>query len=157
MKKLSAIITFFLVLTFISCSTDEETNTIDNGEISNNPVSGELFGSSFTMNSNKARNAIVFGIESVEIYLSAQELGCEILGTSGYPIYIVAPKAVGTHTTNVFVTFNDPDSDDFVSISSGITVEIISINESSVVGKVKAASTSTDSSINGKFESTFCD
>lgn len=157
MKKLSAIFVSLFILTALSCSSDEETDTIDNDEISNSPVSGELFGSSFTMNSSKAQNATIFGEESVEIHLSAQDLGCDVPGTAGYPIYLVAPRTVGVHTTNVYVTFNDPDSDDFISLSSGFTVEIMSIDETHVVGKVKVASQSTESSINGKFDSTFCD
>lgn len=157
MKKLSTVVLSLFMLSILSCSSDEESDNNTGTEISNNPVSGKLFGKSFQMNSNKARSADIFGNPSVEIYLTAQNLGCEVLGTAGYPVYIVAPRVVGIHTNNVFVTFNDPDSDDFISLSSGITVEIISLDETSVVGKVKAASTSTDSSINGKFESTFCD
>jgi hypothetical protein len=157
MKKLSTIFVSLFILICISCSSDEETNIKGNDEISNNPVSGKLYGSSFTMNSSKARNAVVFGNESVEVYLSSQNLGCGILGTSGYPIYIVAPRTVGTHTSNVYVTFNDPNSSGFISISSGVTVEIISINGTTVIGKVRATSQSTVSEINGKFESTFCD
>jgi hypothetical protein len=145
------------MVSVLSCSSDEETGSGDSNVISNNPVSGTLFGKSFEMKSNKARNSDIFGEPSVEVYLSAENLGCGVLGTAGYPIYIVAPRSVGVHTTNIFVTFNDPDSDDFISLSNGLTIEIISINETTVVGKVKASSQSTESSINGKFESTFCD
>lgn len=157
MKNLSRIVLSLFMLTVMSCSSDEDSGSGDTKAISNNPVSGKLFGKTFQMNSNKARNANIFGEESVEVYLSAENLGCGVLGTSGYPIYIVAPRKVGVHTTNVFLTFNDPNSDDFISLSNGLTIEIISISETSVVGKVKAASQSTESSIEGKFESTFCD
>lgn len=154
MKKIS----IFILLAFLSfsCSDDSDENSND-GAISNNPVSGELYGNAFTIGGGKGIFDEVFGVESVELYLTSEDLGCETLGFSDFPITVTAPREVGVHTTDVYATFNDPDSSDFISLSGGITVEIISITDDLVVGKVRAASTSTDNSIEGKFELPICE
>ncbi|MCA6422832.1 MAG: hypothetical protein IM568_08460 [Flavobacterium sp.] len=154
MKKIS----IFILLAFLSfsCSDDSDENSND-GAITNNPVSGELYGTPFTIGGGKGVFDEVFGVDSVELYLTTEDLGCETLGFSDFPITIIAPRIVGVHTTDVYATFNDPDSSDFISLSGGITVEIISITDDLVVGKVRAVSTSTDNSIEGKFELPICE
>ena len=88
--------------------------------------------------------------------MTAQDLGCETLDFSDFPITVTAPAAVGTYTTDVYVSFNDPDSSDFVSVSGGVKVEIISIGNR-VVGKILASSISTDNTINGTFDIAVCE
>lgn len=153
MKK----ITIFILLAFLGFSCTDDSDENSTGAISNSPVSGKLYGSDFTIGGGKGIFDDVFGVESVELYLTAEDLGCETLGFSDFPIIVIAPSEVGTHTTNVFVTFNDPNSSDFISLSGGLTVEIISITDDLVVGKVKAASSSTENAIEGKFEIPMCE
>ena len=149
MKKIACYSILFLVTLFSSCSSTED-ETEDNGGLSNNPVSGTLYGNAFTLVGSRGS---VSG-ELITIELSAQSVGCD--GTfEDFPISIYTPNAVGTYTTNVSVSFEDPNSSDFVSVSGGITVEIQSIGNT-IVGRVKAASVSTDNTINGKFTVPVC-
>jgi hypothetical protein len=118
--------------------------------LSNNPVSGKLYGNNFTLVGSRGS---VSG-EFITLELSAQSVGCDG-SIESFPISVYAPSAVGTYTTGVSVTFEDTNSSDFVSVSGGITVEIQSIG-ATIVGRVKAASISTDNNINGKFTVPVC-
>jgi preprotein translocase subunit YajC len=51
--------------------------------------------------------------------------------------------------------FKNLNNGDFVNVSSGIQVEIISIG-TTVKGKVKGASITENCSVNGTFEVNFC-
>lgn len=141
---------------FISCSGDDsEENT--GGGISNTPVSGKLYGKNFTIGGGKADFITFSGVESADIEITAQNIGCETASTSSnFPILITTPRAVGTYTSNVYVTFHDPDSDAYVSVSGGTTVEITAVTSTLITGKIKTSSTTTDNYINGKFEIPIC-
>lgn len=155
MKKLvfAFLVTIFL---FNSCSNDN-TTTEQTNDFSNDPVSGKLYGSNFTMEGSKAALVTMFNIASVEIQLSSEDLGCEASsGSTNFPIRITAPRAVGAYTTDVYVTFNDPSSDNYVSVSNGSTIEITSITDTMVKGKIRASSNSNDNAINGTFEVPIC-
>lgn len=152
MKKIALLIAMFFAV--VSCSSDDSSDS--NGGITDNPVSGTLYGNDFTLGGGKAYFEEIFGEESVEIWLTADDLGCETLGFTDFPISIIAPRTEGTHTTGVYVTFTDPDSSDFISVSSGNTIEIISLTDTEIVGKIKASSTSTDNAIEGRFEISIC-
>ena len=156
MRKLPfALLLFLSVFTFSCSSSDDDNDGNEPTTISDNPVSGQLYGEAFTMDGGKAVLREVFDVQSVEIHLTAEDLGCETLGFSDFPITITAPAAVGVHTTDVYASFEDPNSSDYISLSGGITIEIISLGNT-VVGKVLAASTSTESNINGKFDVEIC-
>lgn len=149
MKKIAFYSALFLTALLSSCSSDEETNENTTG-LSNNPVSGTLYGNDFTLVGSRGDVAGEF----ITIELSAQSVGCD--GTfEDFPISIYTPSVVGTYTTGVSVSFEDPNSSDFVSLSGGITVEIQSIGDN-IVGRVKATSVSTDNDINGKFTVPVC-
>lgn len=156
MKKLAFCFALFISAFTISCSSDEEdTTNSDSGAISNSPATGSVYGNNFTTGGGLASETNMFGVDSYRIELSSTTVECSDIVNS--PVVVYAPKTMGTHTTDVFVTFNDSDSDDFVSLSSGVTVEIISVGEH-LVGKVKAqtGTSSESSTINGKFDVIIC-
>lgn len=157
MKKLLYGISAMLLTFNISCVSDEDTN-IPEETISNNPVTGTVYGSTFTVNpeGGKASNILSNGIEGVYIHLTATTVGCG-LEPEGfeYPITIFSPRAIGTHTTNTSIFFKDLESDAFVSAAGQITVEIISVGET-VVGRVLAPAFYYDNHINGRFEVPYC-
>jgi hypothetical protein len=155
MKKL-AFCLFLAGSLFVSCSDDDSSNTNDNGNgLSNNPVSGQLYGQAFNIQGGRASLTSFFNIESVQIDISSQAIGCEA-SSDNFPIRIIAPRQEGTFTTDVYVSFNDPNSTDYVSISSGNTVEITELTATSVKGRVRSVSSSTDNSVNGAFEVPIC-
>lgn len=144
----------------ISCS-DEDTDTNKNAYgFSGNPISGTLYGRNFTMRGGRAARVNMFNVESIEIQLSAQNLGCEAAsGSANFPIRITAPRATGVYTEDVYVTYEDPDSDSYVSVASGMggnLMEITSITETKVTGNIISSSTTTNNNINGSFEIPIC-
>ena len=157
MKKL--ILSFLTVFSLLACSTDDENTGGDNGSgISNSPLSGKLYGVNFTADGGRADLNVVFGDAVVEIRIGSEGLACETSQFSGeFPIRITAPRTEGTHNSNVYVTFNDPNSDSFISVSGGIEIEIITLTETSVDFKIKATSTSTDNNINGRHQVVICE
>lgn len=158
MKKLSLCLLLALsVLT--SCSDDDSNNTDTNsgGGLTNNPLSGTVYGQDFTIQGGRAQHVTMFNVESISIDVSALALGCGAPSTdTSFPIRIVAPRQEGTFTTDVYVTFNDPNSTDYVSVSGGNTVEITSLTATTVKGKVRSGSTTTNNYINGSFELPIC-
>lgn len=150
-------ISFLLLLCSLlfSCSDSSDDKVNEDG-ISSNSLSGKLYGTNFTIGGGKGSLANVFGVDSFELYFTSQNLGCEALGFSDFHITLIAPRQIGVFTNDVYLTFNDPNSSDFISLSSGITVEILSITDNLVIGKVKGASSSTDNFIEGKFEIPIC-
>ena len=150
MKRIAFYSVFFLTTLLFSCSSTEETDDNSTSGLSNNPVSGTVYESSFALGGGRANVATDY----VTIELSSQSIGCDD-SSSDFPITVYVPNAVGTYTTDVSVTFEDPNTDDFVSVSGGVIVEIQSIG-TSIVGRVKATSISTDNSINGKFTIPVC-
>lgn len=153
MKKIALLIAMFFAVA--SCSSDDSGDS-NGGGITDNKVSGKLYGSDFTLGGGKASLIEFSGVESVQILLTAQDIGCETFGSSDFPITIFTPKAVGTHTAGVSVTFRDTESTDYISVGSGNTLEIISVTDTQIVGKIRAASSSTDNHIEGKFEISIC-
>lgn len=156
MKKLAFCFALFISAFTISCSSDEEdTTNSDSGAISNSPATGSVYGNNFTTGGGLASETNMFGVDSYRIELASSTVGCADIVDS--PVVVFVPKTIGTHTSNVYVTFSDTDSDDYVSVSSGIKVEITSIGEH-LVGKVKAqtGTSSESSTINGKFDVLIC-
>jgi len=157
MKKL--ILSFITLFSLLACSTDDENpgGASDSG-ISNSPLSGKLYGTNFIADGGRADLNVVFGEDAVEIRIGSEGLACETGQFSGqFPIRITVPRAEGYHNSNVYVTFNDPNSDNFISVSGGIEIEIITLTETLVDFKIKATSTSTDNNINGRHQVTICE
>lgn len=153
MKKITVIL--FALIAFSCSDSDSPEEEIITG-ISDNSVSGKLYGANFALNGGKGFLTNVVGVDSYELYFTSQDLGCETTEFSGFPITLTAPREIGTHTTNVYLKFRDPNSSDFVNTSSGITVEIISNSNNLIVGKVRGAAVTTDNSIEGRFEIPIC-
>jgi hypothetical protein len=149
MKRIAFCLVFFITTLLFSCSSTEDTDDTNSG-LSNNPVSGTVYEDSFVLGGGRGAE----NVEFLTIELTSQSIGCDD-SSIDFPITIYAPYAVGIHTTDVSVTFEDPNTDDFVSVSSGVIVEIQSIG-TTIVGRVKATSISTDNSINGKFTVPVC-
>jgi hypothetical protein len=156
MKKLSLCLLLALsVLT--SCSSDEETTTVVNEEgLSSEPLKGVVYGDAFTIGGGYARRQNINQVESISMNISSQQLDCDDAGSNGFPIYVLAPASVGTHTTNVSASFDDEETGGFVS-TAYITVEITSITETMVKGKILAKTSSEDNNINGAFSLPICD
>lgn len=156
MKKL--FFTFFISIALLSCSSDDG-NDDGNGNdgISNEPLSGMLYGEEFVVDGGRADFQEVFGEDMIVIQLSNEGFGCETGEFSGdFPISITAPNEEGFYESGIYVSFNDPDSDDFISVSSGFELEIISLTADAVEFKIKVESGTTNNNLNGKYTATIC-
>ena len=155
MKNLRITALLISILFAFSCSSEEEDGE-DQDTLLNTPVAGTIYGEAFEISGNggKASDINANEVESVYIYLTAQDLGCDAPDGTEFPVTILAPREVGTHNTNVSASFKDPNSTDYVS-TTNITVEIISVGET-VVGKVMGGSLSEGNEINGKFAVPYC-
>lgn len=164
MKRIKFLLCSALIagLTLTSCSSDDSNDNNNgggNGGNANSPVSGTLYGNSFSLGGSKANMIEMSGVESVNVYLTAENLGCETTGSMDFPIQIITPKEVGVHTIGqgVMIYFTDPNSTGTnSSASSGSTVEVISVTETTITGIVRASSITTDNNIIGKFETPIC-
>ena len=149
-----------VVMSLTSCSSDDSSSTDNNnnnGGISNNPVSGTLYGDDFTIGGGYARMQTINEVESFTLYMTDENLDCDDAFSGDFPIVVRTPSAIATHTTGAAISFNDPGSDDFISVGSGVTVIITEVTDTMVKGKVKGASTSTDNDINGTFSLPICE
>lgn len=159
MRKL--FLSLFVSIALFSCSTDDSSNNngsdAGDADISDSPLSGELFGEEFIANGSRADYREQFGENVILIQLSNEGLGCETGEFSGdFPISIATPTAEGTYDKNVYVTFTDPNSSDFISTSGGIDMEVISVTEETVEFKISVKSGTTANNLEGKYTATFC-
>lgn len=143
----------FLVIALNSCSSSDDNAPAAEG-FAANPVSGTIYGNQFTYSGGYATNINSGGVDKLNITLSGSSINCSDFGIST-PLSISVPKVVGLNTTNTFLFFKNLENDNFVNVSNGVQVEIISIGET-VKGKVKGASISENCSINGTFEVPIC-
>lgn len=147
-----------VVMSLTSCSSDDSSSTDNNnnGGISNSPVSGTLYGEDFTIGGGYARMQTINEVESFTLYMTEENLDCDDAFSGDFPIVVRTPSTIATHTTGTAISFNDPASDDFISVS-GATVIITEVTDTMVKGKIKGASTSTDNDINGTFSLSICE
>lgn len=153
MKK----ILFIFVSTFVlnACSSsDDETTPTDESGFATTPVSGKIYDSNFTYSGGYATSSISNEVDKLFIKLSASDIDCDDSPTTT-PLSFSCPKVVGLNTTNTTMYFKNLNNGDFVNVSSGIQVEIISIG-TTIKGKVKGASISENCTVNGTFEVPFC-
>jgi hypothetical protein len=153
MKKILLIFVSTFVLNACS-SSDEKTTPKDESGFATTPVSGKIYDSNFTYAGGYATSSISNGVDKLFINLSASAIDCDDSSTT-IPLRFSCPKVVGLNITNTTMYFKNLNNVDFVNVSSGIQVEIISIG-TTVKGKVKGASITENCSVNGTFEVNFC-
>ncbi len=145
-----------------SCSSDKNDVVVVpipvQETLLNTPVAGTIYSQPFAISADGgyASNINSNGIDKVYIYLTSSSIGCDAPDGSEFPVTVLAPVAVGTHTANTAIFFKDPNSTDFVNVTGGITVEIISVGNT-VVGRVMGGAGDLENKINGKFEVPYCD
>ncbi|MFL9843041.1 hypothetical protein [Flavobacterium rhizosphaerae] len=148
---------FVAATLLVSCSSDDSDDTNSNGGFSNGPVSGTIYNEDFTAAGGVARPITLSSTESLYIYLGTSALNCES-STANTPIWITVPAAEGTYKpqTDGHVQFRSTDGDSFEGAIDA-EIEITSITETSVKGKVKATGFDDDeNNINGTFEVPYC-
>lgn len=156
MKKLTMCL-LLAVSVFVSCSDDDSDTNNNNDGWSNNAAAGKLYGEDFTMKGGRAAFISFANVESVQIDLSPELLGCSAQsGEENFPIRIIAPREEGTFTTDVYVSYSDPNSTDYVNVSNGNTIEITEVTPNFVKGRIRSTSASTDNSLNGTFDVSVC-
>ncbi|MFC0521471.1 hypothetical protein ACFFGL_12265 [Mesonia maritima] len=157
MKRLMYLNFLILALVIESCSSDDDSSS-DNGgsEIPDTLVSGELFGEPFTGNGSSAYVIETFDEERLSVFLSSEDVGCETNQFSeAYTITISGPRTEGS-TNDVFVSFSDPNSEDFITVGSGIDYEIISITQTEIEAKIRVNSSDGKNNLEGKFTAPIC-
>lgn len=157
MKNLYLTAIILMLFTISGCSKNEDEDVkeeVVSEKLLDTPVAGKIYDTTFKINNKGgyANNITINGIESIDIYLTSEEVGCDAPSGTKFPAIITTPRAIGTHTSKTSIFFKDPKSTDFVSVSN-VTVEIISVG-TTVVGKVMGSS--SNSNINGKFEVPYC-
>lgn len=141
----------------LACSSDDDANNKNSNSISDNPLSGMLYGEKFIVDGGRADFQKVFGEDMIIIQLSNEGFSCETGEFSGaFPISITAPNAEGFYESGIYASFNDPNSDDFISVSSGFELEIINLTADTIEFKIKVESGTTNNSLNGKYTATIC-
>lgn len=147
----------FITIALSSCSSDKETNNTDDTTISSSAASGKVYNTAFTFKGGYARTINESGVNKFTIYLSSQNLNCNDSGLDAFPIRISTPVTVGLNTSNVYIVFNSLTNDDYVSVTSGVQVQIESIG-ATLKGRVKGSSLdAAENNINGTFEVPICD
>jgi len=152
MKKItySVLITLSLLA---SCSSSDEKEVIGD-EFAATPVSGVVYGQNFTVGGGKSQSVTLNGVESLYIYLTPGVINCNSVQLD--PISITVPAATGTFTTGFTVVFKNPANDNFEGATDK-KIEILSISETSVKGRIKASGFHDDEqNINGTFEVPYC-
>ena len=154
MKKImfSAIV----AATFLaSCSSDDSDKTTTTGGFSTNPVSGVIYDNDFTVGGGTASTVNANGEDVLYIHLSRSAMDCD--SNADTPIWIIVPAAVGSYDSpDASVQFSD---DEHGSFEGGYNerVEIISITETTIKGRVIAEGfDEAENSINGTFEVVNC-
>lgn len=144
---------------FVACSDDDNdsNNNNNDGGWSNNPAAGRLYGEDFNSQSGKSKFISFYDVQSIQLELSSELFNCSAPSSEEYfPIKIIVPRSEGIHTSNVYVGFSDPNSTDYVNVSSGNIVEITELTPQRVKGRIKTSSVSTDNSLNGTFNVPVC-
>jgi hypothetical protein len=157
MKK---IIQFFLIcslLSVASCSTDkDDVATPKDSGISSTVASGMVYNNNFTFAGGYSHNLNESGVDKLVIYLASQNLNCSNSSANSFPIYFSTPKTLGSHSTNIYVTFKNLTNSDYVTVTSGVEIIIDSMTSTTVIGRVKGDDSSGQNTINGKFEVPIC-
>ena len=153
MKKVTYSVLVTLSLLASCSSSDDDKEVIGDG-FAAAPVSGVVYGENFTAGGGKSQSVTLNGVESLYIYLTPGAINCNSIQLD--PISITVPAATGTYTSGITVVFKNPANDDFEGATDK-KIEILSISETSVKGRIKASGFHNDEqNINGTFEVPYC-
>ncbi|MFP9098067.1 hypothetical protein ACLI09_03355 [Flavobacterium sp. RHBU_24] len=141
-------------LVFVSCSSTDDSASSENTGFSNNPVSGTVYSSSFSLGGGYARPITLSGVASYYIYLDTADIDCFAATTS--PVYMGMPAAIGSYdSADAFLVFKKANGD--YESTSEIKIEITAITETTVKGRVRAeGSDASENYVNGTFEVQYC-
>lgn len=158
MKKINLLSVLLLSIIFVSsCSSDDSNNDQNEDEqteeLSDEPLMGEVFGESFSAEGGTADFVSVNQSDVIRISLYNQDVTCDDFEDSW--ISLVVPREVGVYENGATGRINDPNSDDFSSLSN-VKVELVSFDNNTVQAKVLIDRPSLDSYVNGMFEIQVC-
>lgn len=157
MKKVIRFFFICILLVIASCSSnkDEAVTPTDSG-IATTAATGKVYNSNFTFLGGYSHNLNESGVDKLVIYLASQNLNCLNSSSNSFPIYFAAPKTLGSHTTNTYITFENLTNSDYVTVTSGVEIIIDSMTSTTVIGRVKGTDSSGQNTINGRFEVPIC-
>jgi hypothetical protein len=147
----------FILCTIGSCKKQNDDTKYDSPPV----VTGKVYGKSFTMAAGRAKTDVYYNTERVIVNLSANSnFNCSSPETRSYSVYFRVPKKVGTYTAasdDIWLGFDDSATDATVGfVSADCRVEINSVTNGRVVGKISFAYQPTDSNVSGTFNVPFC-
>jgi hypothetical protein len=124
-------------------------------------VHGKVYGKDFTMAAGRARTDAYNNNERLTVNLSANSnFNCSSAEVRTYSVYFRVPKKVGVYTAAsevIWLGFDDSTSDQTVGfVSADCVVDITSISNGRVAGKISFADQPTDSSVSGTFDVPIC-
>jgi hypothetical protein len=148
-----------LMLTFLFACKKKSDDEIkwDNSPV----VSGKVYGKAFKMETGRAKTDVYNNKESVVVNLSRNAaFNCASPEQGSYQVYFRAPKKVGIYTAesrDIWLGFDDPETDRSVGfVSVDCKVEISSINNGRVVGRISFADQPSASDVTGTFNVPLC-
>ncbi|WP_157486459.1 hypothetical protein [Maribacter forsetii] len=149
MRKILSIT--MLCIFLVSCSNDEDSGEIG---ISDQPLTGILQGESFTFVDGKSFDTITFDDEeALNINLTNVSATCEdFIGDFDLRISFTVPVGVGVYTD---INIVDIKNDETPFNNLDRTVEITSLTETEVSGKLKLERNSNDIAEGSSFEGSF--
>jgi len=159
MKKIAQIL-FILSLCFsLSACKKNKNEDVKPDEVA--VVHGKVYGKDYTTVTGRANTDVSQNVERVIVNLSGNSsFNCASPEESGYSVYFRVPKKVGVYTqasNNIWLGFNDSASDQSVGfVSADCKVEITSVSNGRVAGKISFADQESDSDVNGTFDVAFC-
>ena len=126
-------------------------------------VNGKVYGKAFTMAAGRARTdvSVVTNTERVVVNLSANSsFNCASAETRTYSVYFRVPKKVGIYTqasSDIWLGFDDSATDASVGfVSADCMVQIQSISNGRVSGKISFSDQPSGSSVSGTFDVPYC-
>ena len=160
MYKIARIALVLVFLTFaFSCKKSKDEPKQEESHV----VRGKVYGKSYTTASGRAKTdiSIAYNTERVEVNLSADsKFSCSSPETRSYSVYFRVPKKVGIYTAasnDIWLGFDDSASDNSIGfVGADAVVEIKSIANGRVTGKISFADQTTDSSVDGTFDVPLC-
>lgn len=125
-------------------------------------VHGKVYNKAFTMVTGRAKTDVsYYNVERVVVNLSANSsFNCASAETGTYSVYFRVPKKVGVYTQtsdDIWLGFDDSTSDASVGfVSADCRVEIQSISNGRVSGKISFSDDTSKSSVSGTFDVPYC-